>query len=130
MSTSRKQIVFPDGATKPIAPYSPGVNFGNLLFTSGQVGFAPGSSVVVSGGISAETRQTLENLKSVLEAGGSSLEEVLKVTVFLKRLEDYGAMNDVYKEFFPENPPARSAFAVANLPAQASVEIEAIATAI
>jgi 2-iminobutanoate/2-iminopropanoate deaminase len=87
----------------------------------------PSSGELVEGGIQAQTRQALTNLKAVLEAGGSGLEHVIKTTVFLRDISEFGLMNEVYGEFFTENFPARSAFQVAALPKSASVEIEAIA---
>ena len=129
MSTekNKKQVVVTDNAPKAIGPYSAGVSTGELVFTAGQLGMDPSSGELVEGGIQAQTRQALTNLKAVLEAAGSSLEYVVKTTVFLSDIREFGLMNEVYGQFFTENFPARSAFQVAALPKGASVEIEAIA---
>ena len=124
---SDKQIVIAENAPKAIGPYSAGVELNNLVFTSGQLGIDPTTGDLVSGGIEAETRQALVNLKHVLEAAGSSLVNVLKTTVFLRNIDEFGRMNSVYREFFVENFPARSAIQVAALPKNGAVEIEAIA---
>lgn len=122
-----KQTIAPENAPKPIGPYSPGVRWGDLVFTSGQVGFDPADRKLVAGGIEAETRQTLTNLKSVLEAAGSSLDNVLKTTVFLRDINDFAAFNAVYAEFFTSDFPARTTVQAGALPAGAAVEIEAVA---
>jgi len=112
-----------------IGPYSQGVRFarGGLVVTAGQLGMDPGSGALVPGGIAAETRRALENLRAVLEAAGSSLEQVVKTTVFLADMEEFAAMNEVYATFFVEPFPARSAVEVAELPKGGRVEIEALA---
>lgn len=122
-----KQILTSEQAPKAIGPYSAGIRAGNLIFTAGQLGMDPATGKFVSAEISAQTRQALKNLQAVLEAGGASLENVVKVTVFLRDMDDFSAMNEVYAEFFSQNPPARSAVQVARLPKDAAVEIEAIA---
>jgi 2-iminobutanoate/2-iminopropanoate deaminase len=104
------------------------VKIGEFIFTAGQLGINPETGVVVDGGIETETRHAIENLRAVLEAGGSSLNNVIKTTVFLRDLDDFSTMNTVYAEFFTENFPARSAVQVARLPLDAQVEIEAVAT--
>jgi len=98
-----------------------------MVFTAGQIGLDPTKGELVPGGIQAETRQVLANLKHVLAASDSSLESVIKTTVFLKDMADFAQMNAIYAEFFTQNPPARSTVAVAGLPKGASVEIEAVA---
>jgi len=98
-----------------------------MVFTSGQIGIDPASGEFVEGGIEAQTRQVLTNLKHVLEASGSNLEQVVKTTVFLQDMNDFSKMNAVYAEFFPMNSPARSTVAVACLPKNALVEIETTA---
>ncbi|HEV7237731.1 MAG TPA: RidA family protein [Thermoanaerobaculia bacterium] len=108
-------------------PYSDAVRVGNLLFLSGTVGQVPGTRQVVSGGVVAETRQALTNIKTNLEAHGSSLDRVAKCTVMLADISDFDAMNQVYREYFPRNTPARTTFGVAALPLGARVEIECIA---
>lgn len=126
-SHHEKKIVVTDKAPKAIGPYSAGVSTGHLVFTAGQLGMDPKTGDLVEGGIQAQTRQALNNLKAVLEAAGSKLELVIKTTVFLKDINAFGQMNEVYGTFFTENFPARSAFQVAALPKGADVEIEAVA---
>ncbi len=123
----KKQIIATDKAPKAIGPYSAAVRVGNFVYTAGQIGIDPATGELVSGGIEAETRQVLTNLKHILEAAGSSLDNVVKTTVFLRDINDFARMNAVYAEFFPENPPARSAVQAAALPKGVAVEIEAIA---
>jgi|SRR5688572_18702437 len=123
-----REILMPPGATR-IAPYSPGVRAGDLLFLSGTIGVRPGTRELVPGGIAAETRQTLENVRAALRAAGLDLRDAVKCTVFLADMRDYDAMNAVYAEFFPADPPARSAVGVAGLPLGARVEIECLALA-
>ena len=123
----KKEIVVTDKAPKAIGPYSAGVTTGHLVFTAGQLGMNPETGELVEGGIQAETRQALNNLKAILEAAGSNLSLVIKTTVFLKDIDEFGQMNEVYGTFFTENFPARSAFQVAALPKGGSVEIEAVA---
>ncbi|HBX70482.1 MAG TPA: hypothetical protein DEH25_14155 [Chloroflexi bacterium] len=123
----QKQVVVAENAPKAIGPYSAGVKIGNFVYTAGQLGIDPQAGGFVDGGIEAQTRQALKNLRAVLEAAGSSLENVVKTTVFLRDLNDFAAMNGVYAEFFTENFPARSAVQVARLPLDAAVEIEAVA---
>jgi 2-iminobutanoate/2-iminopropanoate deaminase len=122
-----KQIVTAENAPKAIGPYSHAVKACHFVFSSGQLGLDPVSGALVEGGIEAETRQALHNLKSVLEAGGSGLPFVVKTTVFLRDINDFARMNGIYGEFFKENPPARSAIQVAALPKNGAVEIEAVA---
>jgi 2-iminobutanoate/2-iminopropanoate deaminase len=122
-----KKVITTDKAPKAIGPYSVAIQFKNLVFTSGQIGLNPQTGEIVSGGIEAETRQVLTNLRNVLEAAGSGMNYVIKTTVFLKDMADFSKMNAIYAEFFTANPPARSTVAVAGLPKGANVEIEAIA---
>ena len=122
-----KIVVIPVAGAKPLAPYSPGIQYGELLFTAGQIGLDPASGKLVEGGVGPETRQALKNLGAILEAGGSAFASLLKVTIFLVDISDYGAVNEIYAEFVGEQPPARSAIQVAALPAGARVEIEAVA---
>jgi 2-iminobutanoate/2-iminopropanoate deaminase len=123
----KKEIVIAEKAPKAIGPYSAGVKAGNYLFTAGQLGIDPQSGEFAAGGVQGETRQALENLKAVLEAAGANLESVVKTTVFLRDMNDFSAMNQVYGEFFTSRYPARSAVQVARLPKDGAVEIEAIA---
>ena len=120
-------IVSTDSAPAAIGPYSQAIKTGGLLFCSGQIALPPSGGDVVEGGVEAETRQVLRNLEGVLEAGGSSLDRVVKTTVFLTSMDDFAAMNGVYAEVFGETRPARATVAVAGLPKGVRVEIEAIA---
>lgn len=122
-----KKVIITDKAPKAIGPYSAGVKAGQFIYTAGQAGLNPLTGQLVSGGIEAETRQTLTNLQNILEAGGSSLTQVVKTTVFLRDMADFAAMNAIYAGFFTENPPARSTIQAAALPMGAAVEIEAVA---
>ncbi|MDR4508533.1 MAG: RidA family protein [Candidatus Brocadiaceae bacterium] len=124
----KKEVISTDNAPAAIGPYSQAIKAGGFLFISGQIPIIPATGDIVRGGVRHQTRQVLENLKNILEAAGSSMEKVVKTTVFLKDLNDYTAMNDVYKEFFQHEPPARAAVEVARLPKDVGVEIEAIAS--
>ncbi len=124
-----RKIVTSQKAPKAIGPYSVAVRTGDLVYSAGQIGIDPATSELVPGGIEAETRQALTNLGQVLADSGSGLERVLKTTVFLKDMADFGAMNAVYAEFFPKEPPARSTVAVVGLPKGARFEVEAVAVA-
>lgn len=126
MNQSRK-VVSTDKAPEAIGPYSVGIATEKFVFSSGQLGIDPKSGELVPGGIQKETQQALENLKAILEESGSSLNLVVKTTVFLQNINDFGLMNEIYAKFFNERPPARSAFQVGALPKGALVEIEAIA---
>jgi len=109
--------------SKPVGPYTPIVRAGEWLVVSGQVGAVDG--VLVGGGMQAELRQALENLRALLEGEGASITDVVKTTVYLRHIDDYAAMNEAYVEFFGEHRPARAAVAVAGLPLHALVEVEA-----
>ena len=122
-----KEIIRSDKAPKAIGPYSVATRFGNLVFTAGQAGLVPETMELAPGGVEAETRQTLTNLKNVLEAAGASLEKALKTTVYLRDMADFAAMNAVYAEFFGQNPPARTTIQAAGLPKGAAVEIDIVA---
>jgi len=126
-TTEGKKIVSTSKAPKAIGPYSQAILTDELIFTAGQVGLDPSTMELVDGGVEAQTRQVLTNLKYVLECADSGLEYIVKTTVFLQHMDDFAAMNGVYAEFFPENPPARSTVAVAALPKGALVEIECVA---
>jgi 2-iminobutanoate/2-iminopropanoate deaminase len=122
-----KQIIFTEKAPKAIGPYNVGVRAGGFVFCAGQLGLDPLTNELVPGGVEAETRQSLTNLANVLAAAGSSMEQVVKTTVFLRDMADFSKMNAVYGTFFPQNPPARSTIQVAALPKGGAVEIEVIA---
>lgn len=119
--------VLTDKAPLPLGPYSQAVVAGGFIFTAGQVPIDPASGKLVEGDVQAQTRQSLENLKAVLKAGGADLENVVKVTVFLKDMNDFARVNEVYAKYFSAVKPARSAVQVAKLPLDAMVEIEAVA---
>jgi 2-iminobutanoate/2-iminopropanoate deaminase len=121
-----KKTITSEKAPKAIGPYSVAIQAGMFVFTSGQLGLDPQTGNLVPGGIEAETRQVLTNIRHVLEDSGSGLEAVVKTTVFLKDMADFPKMNSIYAEFFPINPPARSTVQ-ATLPKSGNVEIEAIA---
>lgn len=127
MNPGSKIVIQTEKAPKALGPYSVAIQLGSLVFCSGQVGLDPAVNQVVEGGIEAETRQVMTNLKNVLEAAGSSLENVVKTTVFLRDMNDFSKMNAIYGEFFQGNFPARSTVQVAMLPRNAAVEIECIA---
>ncbi len=108
-------------------PFSDAVKVGDMLYLSGKIGNIPGTSQLAEGGIQGETRQTMENIKAALEKYGSSLDEVVKCTVFLADIAEWGAMNELYRTYFPTNPPARSALGTSGLALGARVEIECFA---
>jgi len=126
-SCTKREVVTCSDAPKAIGPYSVAIATENLVFVSGQLGLDPISGSFVEGGIKAQTRTALTNLKSVLESAGSSLEQVVKTTVFLTDMAQFAEMNGVYAEFFTSDHPARSAIQVAALPKGGIVEVEAIA---
>jgi 2-iminobutanoate/2-iminopropanoate deaminase len=124
-----KEVVRTEAAPAPFqgAPYSQAIRANGFVFVSGQLGLEPGAKAMVEGGIAEQTEQVFANLHAVLEAAGSSLEAVVKTTVFLQNLDDFGAMNEVYASHVGDTPPARSTVEVAKLPSGALVEIEAVA---
>ncbi|MFW5942593.1 MAG: RidA family protein, partial [Chloroflexota bacterium] len=122
-----KEIISTDNAPAAVGPYSQAVCAGSLVYTAGQIPLDPNTGKLVEGDVQAQTRQVIHNLKAVLEAAGSSLENVVKTTVFLNDINDYAAVNDVYGGFFGESAPARSAVQVAALPLGARLEIEVVA---
>jgi len=118
-----------ENAPAAIGPYSQAIKANGFVFVSGQIPIDPRTGQFVDGGIGEQTEQVLKNLSAVLEAIGSSLDQVVKTTVFLADMQDYPSMNEVYGAFFRENPPARATVAAAGLPRDARVEIEAVAVA-
>ena len=123
-----KQAITTDNAPKAIGPYQQAIKVGEFIYTAGQIPIDPQTGNFVAGGIVEQTRQVLKNLKAVLEAGGSSLDRVVKATVFLKNMADFAAMNEVYAEYLGAAKPARSTVAVAELPRGALIEIDLVAT--
>lgn len=124
-----KSIIQTENAPRAVGPYSQAVKLEgeSLIFASGQIALEPKTGDRVHGGIVQETRQVLENLKAVLEAGGSSLEKIVKTTVFLHSMDDFGVMNEIYSQYFKTDPPARSTIEVSRLPKGMKIEIEAVA---
>ena len=122
-----KSIVTTEKAPKALGPYSAAVSTGCMVFTAGQVGIDPSTGKMVEGGIQAQTRQVLTNLKAILEEAGSGLDQIVKTTVFLQDMGEFTLMNEVYDTFFSEKYPSRSTVQVCALPAGAAVEIEAVA---
>jgi 2-iminobutanoate/2-iminopropanoate deaminase len=125
-----KQVIATDKAPAAIGPYSQGVRVGNLVFTAGQVGVNPSTRQVVEGGITEQTTRVLENLKAILEAGGTSLAQVIKTTVYLRDINDFTAMNAVYSSYFGQVRavmPVRTTVEVARLPKDVLVEIDLVA---
>jgi 2-iminobutanoate/2-iminopropanoate deaminase len=124
-----KDVVLTDKGPKPIGPYSQAIRTNGFLYVSGQVALDAKSGEFVGTDIRQQTEKTLENIKGILEAGGSNLHHVVKTTVFLKDMNDFAAMNEAYAKYFNLAPPARSTVQVARLPKDALVEIEVIAAA-
>jgi len=124
-----REIVQTETAPRAIGPYAQAIRAGGFIYTAGQIPIDPKTGEFVSGGIAAQTRQVLENLKAVLEAGGSSLEKVVKATVFLRNMSEFAAMNEIYTEYLGQIKPARSTVAVGELPRGALIEIDLVALA-
>jgi 2-iminobutanoate/2-iminopropanoate deaminase len=122
-----RKIIHTEKAPKAVGPYSQAISTGNLLFTAGQVAIDPATGKLVEGGIQEQTRQVLENLKAILTAARTDFSKVVKSTVFLQDIKHFADFNQVYAEYFPSEPPARSTFQVGALPLGAMVEIEMIA---
>lgn len=122
-----KDRVHTDNAPKAIGPYSQAIKANGFVFASGQIPLDPATMQIVEGGIREQTKRVMTNLEAVLQAAGSSLEGVVKTTVFLKDLSDFAEMNEVYGSFFKQTPPARSTVEVARLPRDVRVEIDVIA---
>lgn len=125
-----REVIATDQAPQAIGPYSQAIRAAGLIFTSGQVAIDPATQQVITGDVSAQTERVLKNLAAILQASGSSLEKVLRCTVFLKNMGDFAAMNEVYGRYFKKAPPARSTVEVARLPKDVLVEIDVIALAL
>jgi 2-iminobutanoate/2-iminopropanoate deaminase len=122
-----KKVIQTEKAPRAIGPYSQAIRAGNFLFLSGQIPLDPKTGELLRGDIRQQTQQVLENIKGVLESQKLGMEDVVKVTIFLKNIGDFNQVNEVYGTYFPSSPPARSTVAVAGLPRDVEVEIEAIA---
>jgi 2-iminobutanoate/2-iminopropanoate deaminase len=123
----KRKIISTEHAPAAVGPYSQAVRVGKLLYTAGQIPLDPATGKLVEGDIAVQAERALDNLQAVLEAAGTSLKNVVKTTVFLQNMDDFGAMNEVYARYFVKKPPARSAVEVAALPLGAQIEIEAVA---
>ena len=124
----KRSIILTQDAPAPIGPYSQGVEaFGAFVFVSGQVPIDPKTGLLLIGDIQAQTRRVLENLQAILAKAGASLGSVVKTTVFLKDMNDFSLMNEVYAKYFPEDPPARTTVEVSRLPKDARIEVDAVA---
>jgi 2-iminobutanoate/2-iminopropanoate deaminase len=124
-----REIIYTDKGPQAIGPYSQAVRANGFIFVSGQTAFDPATGKVDDGDAAAQTERILQNLKAIVEAAGSSLEHAVKVGVFLKDMNDFAAMNEVYARYFPKNPPARTTVEVSRLPRDFRVEIDLIALA-
>jgi len=124
---NRKKVLVSDRAALPIGPYSQGIQVGNLIFVAGEKGIDPKTGKIVSGGIAAETRQTLENIQAILEQAGATLDDAVSSTVHMTDLAEFAEMNQVYAEYFRKDPPGRTTVQVSALPAGAHIEITVIA---
>jgi 2-iminobutanoate/2-iminopropanoate deaminase len=124
-----REVISTEHGPKAIGPYSQAVKANGFVFISGQIALNPASGQLVEGGIAEQTERVLENLRGIVEASGSSMHKAVKVSVFLKDMNDFAAMNDTYARFFPSAPPARSTVEVARLPRDVRVEIDLIALA-
>ncbi|MEO0093695.1 MAG: RidA family protein [candidate division WOR-3 bacterium] len=122
-----KEIIYTEKAPKPIGPYSQAVRIGNLIFFSGQIGIDPNTGNLVSGGVGAETRQVMANIKALLTKANLTFSNIIKTTIFLTNLSDFTEVNQIYSEYFTRDFPARSTVAVNALPKGAKIEIEVIA---
>jgi 2-iminobutanoate/2-iminopropanoate deaminase len=124
-----KEIIATEKGPKAIGPYSQAVKANGFVFTAGQVPFDPATGQLIEGDVARQTARVLENLKAIAEAAGSSLDRAVKATVYLKDMNDFAAMNEVYARYFPANPPARSTVEAARLPRDVRVEIDLICVA-
>ena len=122
-----KKVVYTEKAPKPIGPYSQAIIAGDFIFTAGQIPIDPKTNQVVQGDIKEQTRQVFENFKAILEEAGAAFDDVVKVTVYMKDLSEFPAMNEVYSEYFKSSPPARTTVEVSRLPRDVKIEIDLIA---
>ena len=122
-----REVSLTEKAPAPIGPYSQAVRVGDALYVSGQLGIAPESRQLVEGGVATQAQQAMKNVEAILAAAGFAFADVVQVQIFLEDMDDYGAVNGVYRTFFTENPPARAAVEVAGLPLDAKVEILVVA---
>ena len=127
--TKQVEVIQTDKAAAPIGPYSQAIRAGDFIFVAGEKGIDPKTNTIVEGGIAAETRQTLENIKNILESAGSSMDRVVATTVYMVDIGEFSRMNAVYAEYFTSNPPGRTTVGVTALPASAQVEITVTALA-
>ena len=125
----QKTVISTNNSPAAIGPYSQAIRFNELVFVSGQIPIDPESGKVIRGNIKEQTKQVLENLKNILQAGGSSLPNVLRTTIFLSDMDDYAMVNETYAQYFESSPPARSTVQVSRLPKDVHIEIDAIAYA-
>ncbi|HNR65054.1 MAG TPA: RidA family protein [Atribacterota bacterium] len=123
-----RKIIKTMTAPSAIGPYSQAIKYGNLIFVSGQIAINPSTNEFVNGNIESQTKMVIENIKAILESAGSSLQKVLKVTIFITDMKDFDSINAVYSEYFNSSLPARACVEVSNLPKGAKVEMEAIAS--
>jgi len=121
-----RRVIYTSKAPKPVGPYSQGIIAGNYLFVSGQIPIDPETGEVIKGDFKTQVRRVLENIKAIVEASGASMKDVVKVTVYLKDMNKFREFNEIYKEYFKEEPPARSVIEVSNLPKNVDLEIDAI----
>jgi 2-iminobutanoate/2-iminopropanoate deaminase len=124
-----KEIISTDRGPKAIGPYSQAVRANGFIFTAGQIALDPATAQIIEGDVARQSARVLDNLKAIVEAAGSSLDKVVKTTVYLKDMNDFAAMNEVYARYFSANPPARSTVEAARLPRDVRVEIDLIALA-
>ena len=124
-----REVIATNDGPKAIGPYSQAIKANGLVFLSGQIALDPATQQLISGDVAAQTERVLQNLAGILKAAGSSLQQVVKTTVFLKNMSDFAAMNEVYGRYFTEAPPARSTVEVARLPKDVLVEIDVVALA-
>jgi 2-iminobutanoate/2-iminopropanoate deaminase len=123
-----KEAIVTTRAPGAVGPYSQGIKSGNFIFLSGQIGLVPATSKLIDGGVEAQTKQIFKNIKAVLNEAGADLQNIVKVTVFLKDMDDFKKVNEIYAQHFEKPYPARSAVAVKELPLSVDIEIEVIAS--